>query len=219
MAAMKLPSRLFQPVVPLYLILAFQLLYLAQQTISFYLCSSFYDLQGLNFTNMAGIGKLIPAFTAHINIDPPSAVGSVARGTDLLHVKIRESEGSLKSEPGYPIKVDAVFVHGSDYIRLDPDKKNARLQVDSVLKDAGGGFIKLSYTGTIKTMGPAGKVLGGAPDAKTTDFGEVFTHVSFETGSDALKEIEEKVYVSAGRFILEEGKPAMVEYKISEVAA
>ena len=47
----------------------------------------------------------------------------------------------------------------------------------------------------------------------------IVTHVSFETGSDALKEIEEKVYVSAGRFILEEGKPVMVEYKISEVAA
>lgn len=31
--------------------------------------------------------------------------------------------------------------------------------------------------------------------------------------------MDTKVYVGAGRFILEEGKPVVVEYKISEVAA
>lgn len=43
--------------------------------------------------------------------------------------------------------------------------------------------------------------------------------MSFETGSDALKEIEHKTYVASGRFILEAGKPVTVEYKISEVTA
>lgn len=40
----------------------------------------------------------------------------------------------------------------------------------------------------------------------------------FETGSDALRELESKVYVGSGRFIVEAGKPVIVEYKISEVA-
>ena len=45
------------------------------------------------------------------------------------------------------------------------------------------------------------------------------THILFETGSEALKDIEKKIYVGSGRFVLEEGKPVTVEYKISEVAA
>lgn len=45
------------------------------------------------------------------------------------------------------------------------------------------------------------------------------THVLFETGSEELKAIEGKIFVASGRFVLEEGKPLVVQYKISEVAA
>jgi hypothetical protein len=38
------------------------------------------------------------------------------------------------------------------------------------------------------------------------------THVLFETGSEELKLMEQKVYVASGRFILEAGKPPVVEY-------
>lgn len=41
--------------------------------------------------------------------------------------------------------------------------------------------------------------------------------VFFETGSEQFKELENRVYVAAGRFLLEEGKPVVVEYKVSEV--
>ena len=41
----------------------------------------------------------------------------------------------------------------------------------------------------------------------------------FETGVPELAELEKKVYVGSGRFIIEPGKPVTVEYKISEVAA
>jgi hypothetical protein len=46
----------------------------------------------------------------------------------------------------------------------------------------------------------------------------IVTHFKFETGSEKLKALEEKVFVGSGRFILEEGNPTVVEYKISEVA-
>ena len=39
----------------------------------------------------------------------------------------------------------------------------------------------------------------------------------FETGSDELKVLEQKVYVAAGRFIIEAGKNPVVEYLVSEV--
>lgn len=97
-------------------------------------------------------------------------------------------------------------------------------------------MIVFKYTGVVSLTGPAGKVLGGQPDAKTTDFGDgckfgsnrmderqmltyVVTHVLFETGDEKLKDLEAKVFVASGRFILEEGKPIVVEYKISEVTA
>jgi hypothetical protein len=41
------------------------------------------------------------------------------------------------------------------------------------------------------------------------------THVLFETGSDELKLMEQKVYVASGRFIVEAGKPPVVEYVYS----
>lgn len=46
----------------------------------------------------------------------------------------------------------------------------------------------------------------------------VVIHATFETGHPDLTGMDTKVYVGAGRFILEEGKPVVVEYKISEVA-
>jgi len=55
-------------------------------------------------------------------------------------------------------------------------------------------------------------------DGKGTNCGLV-THFKFETGSEKLKSLEEKVFVGSGRFIVEEGKPTVVEYKISEVVA
>ena len=47
----------------------------------------------------------------------------------------------------------------------------------------------------------------------------VVTHILFETGSKDLKLMEQKVYIGSGRFIVEAGKPTIVEYKISEVVA
>lgn len=43
--------------------------------------------------------------------------------------------------------------------------------------------------------------------------------VEFEVGSKELAALEEKVYVGSGRFVIEPGKPTIVEYKVSEVAA
>ncbi|KAI6373917.1 hypothetical protein MCOR25_003304 [Pyricularia grisea] len=168
---------------------------------------------------MSGFPKLIPAFTAQVPITAPTSIGSTRSG-GLVHAGFVPDAGSLKSEPGYPVQVDAVFVHGSDYIRPDPDQRHVRLEVSSLMRDAkSGGHFRFDYRGTGSTTGPAGLVLAGSPEAKTTDFGEVFTQVSFETDNADLKAMSEKVYIGSGRFILEEGKPVIVEYKISEVAA
>jgi len=89
-------------------------------------------------------------------------------------VSVLSEGGTLKSEPGYPVQLDAVFVHGADYIRSDPSGRHVRLEVSSLIKDkATGAFVRYNYTGTIPLTGPAGEVLGGKQDAGTTDFGEI----------------------------------------------
>jgi len=168
---------------------------------------------------MSGFPKLIPAFTAHIVLDPAISVGSVSQGGSLTVAPFTSEHSFLRSEPGYPVKVDAVFVHGSDFIRGDPSGKHVRLDVNSVLKDKSGAIISYRYSGIIDMKPGPTAVLTGRSDAKTTDFGDVLTHVLFETGSDELKIMEQKVYVASGRFIIEAGKNPVVEYKISEVAA
>ncbi|KAK1975354.1 hypothetical protein LZ30DRAFT_605826 [Colletotrichum cereale] len=168
---------------------------------------------------MSNFPKLIPAFTVQIHLDVPTQIGVLAVGSSQFHAAFLPDTGLLRSEPDYPIKVDAVFVHGADYLRADPDGHYVRLEVSSVLKDkATGAAIRFDYTGTIDVSGPAGTVLNGLPGAKTTEFGDAFTQAKFETGHEALKEIQNKVYVGSGRFVVENGKPVVVEYKISEVA-
>ncbi|KAK5658833.1 hypothetical protein OQA88_1645 [Cercophora sp. LCS_1] len=168
---------------------------------------------------MSNFPKLIPAFTAQIAIQAPTAVGATARGGLLTHVIILP-ESTIVSEPDYPIKLDATFVHGADYIKADPDGRNVRLEVQSLVQDkATGALVRFNYTGTSAMGGPNGKVLRGEPDAATTPYGEVFTHPVFETGSGPLAALQDKTYVGSGRFVLEAGKPVTVEYKISEVVA
>ncbi|KAK0104521.1 hypothetical protein ONS95_004810 [Cadophora gregata] len=169
---------------------------------------------------MSNFPKLIPAFTANIVIDAPVTVGAVSKGAPLFVVPFltENTNNFLKSEPEYPIQVDAVFVHGNDFIRQDPSGQHVRLDVNSVMKDKSGAFISYKYSGIINVTPGVGAVLTGDASAKTTPFGDAFTHVLFETGSEALKDIEKKIYVASGRFVLQEGKPVTVEYNISEVA-
>jgi Protein of unknown function (DUF3237) len=41
--------------------------------------------------------------------------------------------------------------------------------------------------------------------------------MTFETGSEKYNELENGVFVAAGRFIVEKDKPVVVEYKVSRV--
>ncbi|SPQ18139.1 11973d1d-9e32-4cfa-ab6a-bc70fd2a408b [Thermothielavioides terrestris] len=163
---------------------------------------------------MAGFPKLIPAFT--VVIAPPQPISPTLKAAHFL-----SEGGKIVSEPGYAISLNAAIEHGADYIRTFPDGRHVRLDVDSTARDAGtGALVRFRYTGKISTLGAAGRVLRGEAQApETTPFGEAFSVVEFETGSEALAALHEKVYVGSGRFILEPGKPVTVEYKVSEVSA
>lgn len=105
-------------------------------------------------------------------------------------------------------------------------------------------MIKFDYSGVIELTPSTVRAMTRSEDAKTTDFGDaskyslpiilpiwtvsrvrvlitvvVVTHVRFETGSDELRALEQKLFVASGRFVIEEGNALVVEYKISQVSA
>lgn len=161
--------------------------------------------------------KVIHTKARQIHVGSPTHIGALSNGPSLVHLSFVPNTGFIKSEPSYPIQLDAVFTHGADYIKVDATGKHARLEVQSTATSPQGA-LRYNYTGTADLSSPAGKVLRGDADAATTDFGGIFAQAKFETGVPELKELENKTFVGSGRFILEEGKGVVVEYKVSEVA-
>ncbi|KAK7425626.1 hypothetical protein QQZ08_007842 [Neonectria magnoliae] len=157
---------------------------------------------------------LIPAFTARICIDTPLPITA-----DLLNIPFLPRAGTIVSEPDYRPALRATFVHGSDFLRRDPDGQIVRLDVTSVARDSSGALLRFNYNGVVGMTGDEGKVIRGEDNATTTGFGNAFVQVRFETDSPGLKLLEEKMYVGSGRFVVEVNKPIIVEYKISEVGA
>ena len=45
---------------------------------------------------------------------------------------------------------------------------------------------------------------------------DLVIEMKFETGDEKLKDLETGVFIGAGRFVVEQGKPVVVEYKISK---
>ncbi|KAL2209928.1 hypothetical protein CC79DRAFT_1365346 [Sarocladium strictum] len=158
---------------------------------------------------------LIPAFTAQIEIDTPLAITP-----SLLNIPFIPYSGSIISAPDYPYQIHARFIHGADYLRLDADDRHVRLDVRATAQDTDtGGLLLLNYNGIVDITGDEGLIIRGDDNAHTTGFGNAFVQVRFETVDSCLQPIENKLYVGSGRFIVAEGQPIIVEYKISEVVA
>jgi hypothetical protein len=69
-------------------------------------------------------------------------------------------------------QIDAIFLHGSDFIRRDPSGKHMRLEVNSVLKDRTGALLTYKYSGVVTVTPGVAAVFAGTEDAKTTEFGD-----------------------------------------------
>ncbi|PVH95248.1 hypothetical protein DM02DRAFT_618053 [Periconia macrospinosa] len=165
---------------------------------------------------MSGFPTLQPAFTVRVDIDAPLSVGG-QKGSPLVIVPM--ISGTVKSEPGFEPELNAeLHGVGYDYIHNDADAGNMRLDVRSQVKNQDGTIFAMYYKGTVALTAGVKAVLGGVPDAKTTDYGDSFVTFSFETGIEKYKNLENGTYVAAGHFVKEEGKAGtVVEYKVSKV--
>lgn len=102
-----------------------------------------------------------------IQIDTPLAITP-----SLLNIPFLPYSGSLTSAPGYPYQINARFIHGSDYLRLDPDEQHVRLDVRATAQDKHtGALLLLVYHGVVDITGAEGLVIRGDENAHTTGFG------------------------------------------------
>ncbi|KAL9125856.1 MAG: hypothetical protein Q9217_005001 [Psora testacea] len=151
-----------------------------------------------------------------VEIDSPMVVGASSKGIPLAVVPM--TGGSVKSEPGFSPAIDATWaIQGTDYIHNDPNGKHMRLNAQQVVKDNSGSLIYLNYNGVVAITPELAAILDGNPNAKSTEFGYSFIEMKFETGDEKFKDLELGMFVGAGRFIVEQGLPVTVEYKISKV--
>ncbi|KAF2186196.1 hypothetical protein K469DRAFT_776161 [Zopfia rhizophila CBS 207.26] len=137
---------------------------------------------------MSGFASLKPAFTVQLRSTVPLQIGNVASGGSLQVVPI--VWGTVKSEPGYDVALDAEVVHGADYVRIEPAQTHVSIGVNTVLKNVDGSHMSYSY-----------KV----------------THVHFETGAEHLKPLEHRTFVGSAHFVIKEGEGMIIETKISQV--
>ncbi|KAL2828530.1 hypothetical protein BDW59DRAFT_50323 [Aspergillus cavernicola] len=157
-----------------------------------------------------------PAFTLKVEIDPPFAVGSASRKSAFQIIPM--IGGTIQSAESFSPALDAELVGvGNDYIRADADGKHLRLDAHGVVKTKDEALIYLKYTGVITFGDAEGAVLSGTAADGSTPFGNSFTHITFETGDERYKELENRVFVGQGRFNVEKGKPIVVEYRIGQV--
>jgi hypothetical protein len=125
--------------------------------------------------------------------------------------------GTITSEHGFPIPLQAEVIHGADYVRAEASPTHMRINVKAVLKSKDGSLISYSYKGLIEVNDEFLAIYSGSPDAETTSYGNSLTHIIFETGSESLKELEHSLFIGSAHFVVEENGKFLIETKISRV--
>ncbi|EXJ84801.1 hypothetical protein A1O3_05473 [Capronia epimyces CBS 606.96] len=142
-------------------------------------------------------------------------VGKVDSGSQLSVALV--DTGTVKSEPGFSPAIDAKVEFGTDHFNVTDDHRFVHLDVKAVLTNNDGATISYTYKGHLEVTPELGLIFAGSPEAKTTDFGNGFTHITFETGAAHLKSLESARFVGTSRFIVQDGKGPVIETKISKI--
>lgn len=102
---------------------------------------------------------------------------------------------------------------------MDPSTNVCYLDVRTQARTGDGKHsIYVHYHGVLKVDEAGGKVLDGASDAKSTQYGdqEWFASPVIETDDPACKWVETCLFVGQGRFIVDDDGSA-VEYQVYKV--
>ncbi|EXJ55425.1 hypothetical protein A1O7_08352 [Cladophialophora yegresii CBS 114405] len=151
--------------------------------------------------------------------------GYIAVGDDILHIK-----NVLNGPQRSFIPVTGGYIRGvgpaegleaeispasSDGVLMNPSTNTAHLNVRVGARSSTGAAIFVQYQGIIKVNEAGGKVLSGASDAKSTEYGEQEWFISplIERSDERLKWMEESVWVGQGHWVVDEQGSA-VEYQV-----
>ncbi|KAJ5609626.1 hypothetical protein N7528_010193 [Penicillium herquei] len=155
--------------------------------------------------------KLEPCFTlrGYIGNEHTIMLNGIKSGptrgvTPITHGYI---EGSgLKAE---------ILPGGADYVLIDPETQNCHIDVRTTARTPEGHGLYIHYKGLLKMDEKATKILSGAPDAQSTEYGdhEWFTTPVMETDDPNFKWIESSVFVAQGHLIVDDPQSAL-EYQI-----
>lgn len=125
---------------------------------------------------------------------------------------------------------------GSDMARTAPTQTHTHIDVSAILRQVSmeifqarfvpliclpdrnndGALLSYKYTGLVEVDEALVAILTGDPKAKSTSFGKALSHVTFETGSESLKELGMSLFVGSARFVIEDGVFS-IETKVSRV--
>ncbi|KAH7420209.1 hypothetical protein BKA64DRAFT_562229 [Cadophora sp. MPI-SDFR-AT-0126] len=108
---------------------------------------------------------------------------------------------------------------GSDSMTQDTKLGIAHIDVRTQARTDDGQFLFIYYTGVLKIDEAVAKVLTGAKDAKSTEFGDLHWFVApiIETSDEKFKWVENTLFVAEGRLVVDEQGSA-VEYQIFKVS-
>jgi hypothetical protein len=101
---------------------------------------------------------------------------------------------------------------------MNPATHTAHLNVRIGARSSTGDSVFVQYQGILKVNDAVAKVLGGAPDAKSTEYGdqEWFMCPFIETSAEKFKWVEDTMWLGQGHWIVDE-KGTAVEYQVFRV--
>ncbi|CAZ84253.1 unnamed protein product [Tuber melanosporum] len=161
--------------------------------------------------------ELEPALTLRLGLELPLSTGRAIQGYDLSYTDC--PNGTIFSAPGANVTVNATIIHADAVVRIDPDGGKFRLNVHGVARTTNGTIFQLTYTAINTPVEEFRKVLARAPDAKDTEFGDMFSQHSFEVPISApeLAPLNSNIYVGVGRLLIDKDRVVTAEYAISRV--
>ena len=101
---------------------------------------------------------------------------------------------------------------------MNPATKTAHVNVRFAACTSSGDAIFAQYQGILKVDEAGEKLLAGAPDAKSTAYGdqEWFISPQIETSSEKFKWVEETVWLGQGHWVVDE-RGSAAEYEVYRV--
>lgn len=143
--------------------------------------------------------------------------GPVSTGGQTLLVPILST--SLSTVPSYtgPTLTATTALLGADWIHADPSGEHLRLDVRSVVKLDSGKHLDINYKGIVAVTDETKAILAGGAKEGSLPWGTVYAQWKFQAEDEALKGLQDKLWVASGRFNVGGDGGVEVEYHVFEV--